>query len=170
MKKTRGFEFISTKQALEDLSKLPYREEVIDLLTNGELKLPKRATKNSAGYDVFSPIGFTLQPNEEIKIPTLFKAYMQNGEWLMLVPKSGLGCKFKVRLLNTIGIGDGDYYNNEGNEGHYWVSIRNEGDKPMTIEQGKAICQALFVPFLIADNDSFEDGDIRKGGFGSTNS
>ena len=36
------------------------------------LKLPRRATKGSAGYDFFAPFAFTLAPGETIKIPTAF--------------------------------------------------------------------------------------------------
>ena len=48
-KKVRGFEFISTKQALEDLAKLSQRDEFISNILGENLSLPKRATKNSAG-------------------------------------------------------------------------------------------------------------------------
>lgn len=34
------------------------------------LKLPRRATMGSAGYDFYSPLSFTLRPGETIKIPT----------------------------------------------------------------------------------------------------
>ena len=33
------------------------------------LELPKRATRGSAGYDFYSPLSFTLQPGETIKVP-----------------------------------------------------------------------------------------------------
>ena len=166
--KIRGFEFVSTSQLEKDLIECGMVYEVEGNVHKGILNLPKRATKNSAGYDVFSPVSFVLEPNEEIKIPTLFKAYMQNGEFLMFVPRSGLGFKYYCRLANTLGVGDGDYYNNENNEGHYWVKIRNEGNKNMVIKAGEAICQAIFMPFLLADNDNFDKGEIREGGFGST--
>lgn len=35
-----------------------------------ELKLPKRATTGSAGYDFFAPFSFQLKAGESIKIPT----------------------------------------------------------------------------------------------------
>ena len=34
------------------------------------IKLPKRATIGSAGYDFYTPINFTLKPQETINIPT----------------------------------------------------------------------------------------------------
>ena len=37
------------------------------------LKLPKRATKGSAGYDFYAPAAITLKPGETAKIPTGWK-------------------------------------------------------------------------------------------------
>lgn len=137
-------------------------------LTYDELKLPKRATLHSAGYDVFSPVGFVLEPGESVNVPTGFKAYMLEDEKLVFHPRSGLGFKYFVRLANTTGIGDSDYYNNSGNEGHYWVKIRNEGDDQVVIECGTAIAQCMFEKYLLADGDNFDNGETRIGGFGST--
>ena len=156
----RGFEFISTEQAIKDFG------EDLSLVT--EPKLPQRGTKASAGYDIYAPYNIVLAPNEEINVPTGLKAYMQLGEVLMAFPRSGLGFKYYCRLANTVGVIDQDYYNNPKNEGHMFVKIRNEGDKEMVIKQGDGMCQMIFMPFLLADGDSFENGDIRHGGFGST--
>ena len=164
--KTRGFEFISAEQALKDCE--PKRLNEVVFGENTSLIRPKRGTCKSAGYDIFAPFNITLKPNEEIKIPTFLKAYMQDGEVLMAFPRSGLGFKYYCRLSNTVGIIDSDYYNNPNNEGHMFVKIRNEGNKTMTIKQGEAMCQMIFVPFLLADGDSFDNGDKRIGGFGST--
>ena len=130
---------------------------------------PKRSTKKSAGYDIFSPVDFKLAPGEDVVIKLGIKAYMQDDEYLMIVPRSGLGFKFYSRLANTVGIIDADYYNSEDNEGEIAVKIRNEGeDKELIVEKGKAICQAIFMKYLLVDGDSTDEGGERKGGFGST--
>lgn len=59
-------------------------------------------------------------------------------------------------------------YSYSDNEGHIWCKIRNEGNIPMAIKQGEGMCQAIFMPYLIADGDSLDEGNIRNGGFGST--
>ena len=159
-RRLRGFEFVSMEQGLKDFDEA----SILDY----ELKLPKRGTSKSAGYDIFAPYTITLQPNEEINVPTGLKAYMQDGEVLMAFPRSGLGFKYYCRLANTVGVIDSDYYNNPKNEGHMFVKLRNEGTKEMTIKQGEGMCQMLFMPFLLADSDSFDEGETRKGGFGST--
>ena len=75
-----------------------------------EIKMPIRATKKSAGYDFFAPFDIYLKPNEDIKIPTGIRSYMQDGEVLIAVPRSGLGFKYYARLANTLGVIDSDYY------------------------------------------------------------
>lgn len=154
---SRGFEMISQRQMNKDF------ETDIEY----EIKLPKRSTKESAGYDIFSPVDILLKPNEEIKVPTGLKVHMQKGEVLLIFPRSGLGFKYYTRLANTIGVIDSDYINSD-NEGHMWVKLRNEGDKDLFINQGDAFCQAIFMPFLLVDGDNFDDGEDRNGGFGST--
>lgn len=153
----RGFEIISKEQLNKDFDKgVEY-----------EIKPPKRSTKESAGYDIFAPYNISLDPNQEIKIPTGLKVHMQKGEVLFIYPRSGLGFKYYTRLANSVGIIDSDYINSD-NEGHIWVKIRNEGDEYLTIKQGEAFCQAIFMPFLLVDGDNFGEGNNRNGGFGST--
>ena len=158
MNKLRGFEIISDNQLKIDGLR-GYNETI---------KLPKRGTKKSAGYDIFAPYDIFLTRGEEITIPTGLKAYMQDGEVLLAFPRSGLGFKYYCRMANTIPVIDGDYYNNSKNEGHIFVKIRNEGEKTMEIKQGEGMCQMIFMPFLLCDGDSFDDGEDRQGGFGST--
>jgi len=162
----RGFKKISLNQwMLEKPQDVDVKQwmEIYDVI-----KLPNRKTKHSAGYDIHSPFTFTLEPEETIKVPTGIKAYMEHDEVMYIHIRSSLGFKYKLQLDNVTGIGDSDYFNNEGNEGHYFVKITNFGDKSVTINKGDAFSQAIFHKYLIANNDSFNDGEIRKGGIGST--
>ena len=156
--KIRGFEKVSRTE---------YNKHDLDLSYDA-LELPKRATKYAAGYDIKSTKEFTLEPGEEIVIPTGFKAYMQPGEMLALYPRSGMGFKYQICLANTVGIGDGDYYGCESNEGHYMLKLVNRGKKNWEVKVGDGIGQGIFQPILLADGDEFGLGDDRKGGFGST--
>lgn len=137
-------------------------EEIYDAIT-----LPRRATAKSGGYDFVSPISFSLKPNEDIKIPTGIKVNLEYCDFLLIVPRSGSGFKYYVRLANTVGIGDADYTNNPSNEGHYWVKIRNEGDKDFVVNAGDKICQGIILPYIITDDDNPVEND-RVGGLGST--
>ena len=72
------------------------------------IKLPKRATAGSAGYDFYSPLSFELKPGETMKIPTGVRAEMDEGWVLKLYPRSGLGFKYRLQLNNTVGVIDSD--------------------------------------------------------------
>ena len=136
-----------------------------DQLLSG-IPMPERSSVGSAGYDIHTPFAFTLKPGEDIKVPTGLKCRMKDGWFLMAVPRSGLGFKYYTRLANTVGIIDASYYNNEGNEGHMFVKIRNEGDKDVVVEKFDRICQMIFVPFGITEDDDVSAE--RTGGFGSS--
>lgn len=129
--------------------------------------LPKRATKGSAGYDFYSPLNFTLKPNETIKIPTGIRAEMENGWVLSLYPRSSLGFKYRIQLNNTVGIIDSDYYYSD-NEGHIFAKITNDSNenKILEMKQGEGFMQGIFLPFGITEDDNVDLK--RNGGFGST--
>lgn len=132
-----------------------------------ELKLPRRGTVGSAGYDFFSPVDFTLAPGEFIKIPTGMRARIEDGWVLVICPRSGQGFKFRVQLYNTLGVIDSDYFG-AANEGHIHIKIvnANEEGKTLSVKKGEAFAQGIFLPFGVTVDD--EAGDIRTGGFGST--
>ena len=135
-----------------------------DALPLNEIPLPRRATAGSAGYDFICPADVTLQPGDAITIPTGVRCEMQPGWVLMLFPRSGLGFKHQVRLANTVGVIDADYFH-AANEGHIMVRIVN-GPNPLVLAKGERFCQGVFLPHGLAEED--EVLTDREGGFGST--
>lgn len=133
----------------------------------GQIKLPKRATKGSAGYDFFAPFSFYLKPGETVIVPTGVRCNIEEGWFLMCVPKSGLGFKFRLQLDNTVGIIDSDYYDSK-NEGHIMAKITNDSKaaKKLSIKKGEAFMQGIFLSYGLTFDD--ETSGIRTGGFGST--
>lgn len=131
-----------------------------------EIQLPTRGSKISAGYDFYSPIAVTIQPNETALIWTDIKSYMQEGEVLLVDVRSSIGIKKGLMLSNTIGVIDADYYSNVKNDGNIGISLRNMSNKPVIIEQGERIAQGIFTPFLISDNGNTDKE--RIGGIGSS--
>ena len=152
------FEKITKKQLAKDCGSHINDEDII---------LPKRATQGSAGYDFFSPIDFSLAPGETIKIPTGIRVLLPPDKFLLIVPRSGLGFKYRVQLDNTVGVIDSDYSNSD-NEGHIWIKITNDSNKgkSLVINQGDAIAQGIILQYEKTDDDKTEG--IRNGGFGST--
>jgi len=106
-----------------------------------------------------------LQPGDAITIATGIRCEMQPGWVLMLFPRSGLGFKHQVRLANTVGVIDGDYFR-AANEGHIMVRIVNGSDHAVSIAKGERFCQGVFLPHGLAEEETVLAG--RKGGFGST--
>ena len=163
-RRCRGFEKISFNQYVKDVGIERYElaEDYLDI------KLPRRATEKSAGYDIYSPCFFQLVPGETIKIPTGIKVYMQDNEVLQIYIRSSLGFKYDVVLSNSTGIIDADYYNNPNNEGSIWIKLINHGDKTLEIDKGEAFAQGIFSTYLVTDGDK-PVAEERTGGIGSTN-
>lgn len=133
--------------------------------TYENIKLPKRATKFSAGYDFFLPFGIHLEPNETCKIPTGIRVKIDESWVLMCFPRSGLGFKYGMRLINTVGIIDSDYFMSD-NEGHIFLKITNGSDKTLQLMKGDAFAQGIFLPYGITEDDDVDT--VRNGGMGST--
>lgn len=132
------------------------------------IKLPKRATTGSAGYDFYAPANIMLEKGKSVLIPTGIRSKIENGWVLNIFPRSGLGFKHRVQLDNTVGIIDSDYYNSS-NEGHIMIKLSCDAhDQGHTVEliAGDGFAQGIFTPFGITLDDD-ADG-IRDGGFGST--
>lgn len=149
LERKRGFELVDKYKGQTDL-------------------LPKRSTEHSAGYDLKSADTVTIEPNQIVLIPLGVKAYMQEGEVLYLYDRSSNPKKRGVVTVNSVGVIDGDYYDNPNNEGLMFAQFKNITEKPVTINRGDSIMQGVFMPFLIADGD-VATGQ-RVGGFGSTDS
>ena len=133
---------------------------------NVDIKIPTRGSKNSAGYDFYSPVDATIQPNESVMIWTDIKANMYYDNVLMLFVRSSMG-KHPVVISNGTGIVDSDYYSNEGNDGNIGFRLLNLGATPYEIKIGDRIGQGVFLKYGTVKDDATTAE--RKGGFGSTN-
>ena len=163
-KRVAKFEVVSFENFKSSFDNLN-EEEVKAIYDN--LKLPKRATKGSAGYDFYLPIDIKLNPGETLKIPTGIRVSMLENYVLKLYPRSGLGFKYRLQLNNTVGIIDSDYYYSD-NEGHIFAKITNDSNegKVLSLNKGDAFMQGIFVEYGITFDDDVKE--IRNGGFGST--
>lgn len=157
--------FEQFKESWEDSFEGVSDEEIKEIYD--QIKLPKRATRGSAGYDFFSPIDFTLKPGETIKIPTGIRVFIEEDWVLNIFPRSGLGFKFRLQMNNTVGIIDSDYFYSD-NEGHIFVKLTNDSNegKTVSVEQGTGMVQGIFMQYGVTIDD--EVTEVRNGGFGST--
>ena len=141
------------------------QEEMEEIYKN--IRLPRRATAGSAGYDFFAPADFTVEPGKTVKIPTGIRVEM-DVEWVLkCYPRSGLGFKYRLQLNNTVGIIDSDYFYSD-NEGHIFAKLTNDTNENKTVElkSDTGFMQGIFVEYGITVDDDVTD--VRNGGFGST--
>ena len=176
MNRIAKFEKVSFEQFREDWMKAfgeKFDPEAFDdIETNivecyNNIKLPKRSTVGSAGFDMFLPFNIVIEPNESQVIPTGIRCKINNGWMLACFPRSGHGFKYGVHLANTVGIIDEDYYYAD-NEGHIQIKLVNDSTlaRELALAPDTAFCQGIFMPYGITVDDD-ADGK-RVGGFGST--
>ena len=168
MKRIAKFEKVSIEQFREGWTDAFGEVDETELREIYEaVRLPKRATAGSAGYDFFAPARISLAPGETVKIPTGISVWME-PEWVLkCYPRSGLGFKFRLQLNNTVGIIDSDYYYSD-NEGHIFAKITNDSNegKALEVKAGDGFMQGIFVEYGITLDDDVTE--VRNGGFGST--
>ena len=167
MNKVAQFEKVSLEQFARDMVDTFdtfYSAEEIEGFYNN-IKLPVRATKFSAGHDIKIPFEKSLPPNDTLKIPTGIRCKMDEGHVMLVFPRSSLGIKKGIVIMNTIPVIDADYYN-ANNEGHIFICIKNTSDKLLSLSANEPITQAVFVKFGVADDE--EVTTERTGGIGST--
>ena len=161
------FEKVSLRQYIEAWRKLGSvkSDEVLEEEWNN-IKLPKRATKGSAGYDCFAPCDLGEITATPITIPTGIRwVTEEDGLYLMLLPRSGMGFKYRMALYNTTGIVDSDYSNSD-NEGQIMAKFRCKHN--FEIKQGDAFLQGIVNIFAVSKEELNEELPERNGGFGST--
>lgn len=124
-----------------------------------EAIIPYRATKGSAGYDLFAlqdySVGEVYYEDNPTMIRTGVKVNIPEGYCGQLWCRSGLG---KTGTLLLAGLIDSDY------EGEVMVLLTQTGNKGLHVHKGDKIAQMVIVPCLM-------EGDVtvsRVGGFGST--
>jgi dUTP pyrophosphatase len=129
------------------------------------IKLPRRATIGSAGYDFCTPIPVNIGAGESLVIPTGIRCVgMPRDIVLVCAPRSGLGFKYGLRLSNTLGIIDSDYAH-ANNEGHIMAKLITDVD--IHLNPGERFMQGIFLKYFTTDDDA-SISESRTGGIGST--
>lgn len=168
MQRIAKFHKVSEEQFVKDWADTfsEYENGQISMIYQ-DIRLPKRATAGSAGYDFYAPVKIVLKPGETLKIPTGIRVEMEKNWVLQCYPRSGLGFKYRLQMNNTVGIIDSDYFYSD-NEGHIFAKITNDTNEGRTLEvsQGEGFMQGIFTEYGITVDDDVTE--VRNGGFGST--
>ena len=122
--------------------------------------LPIRATKGSAGYDLYCNEAVTLKSGELKKIPLAIKVNCPEGYWAKIEGRSSLALK---GIYPAGGIIDNDYH------GEISVIMYNVSEEEHTFEKDDRIAQLVFIPLLLTNETTLSTEERGEGGFGSTN-
>ena len=153
------FNFVSLIQFNKD-SNMNINQE-----TYNTFILPKRSTKQSAGYDFYIPYDLVIKSKETHLIYTCIKACIQSDYVLSIYPRSSLGFKYKLQLDNTVGIIDADYQYAE-NEGHIMIKLTNYSNDDLILNKGDRFVQGVFTKVYYVEEEDIIN--TRVGGLGST--
>lgn len=135
---------------------------------NENAQLPFRATRGSAGADLFACIDtdIVVLPQERVLVPTGIAIELESHETgAFIFPRSSLSSKFGISLVNCVGVVDSDY------RGEIKVPVINHSNEPYTIHNGERIAQMVILPVILptfAEADELTETQRSDGGFGST--
>jgi len=117
-------------------------------------KIPTKAYKNSAGFDLFALNDEIINPGERKKIPTGIKIKIKDYFYGQILSRSGLALKKYVDVV--AGLIDSNY------EGELFVVLHNNHkSSPFIIKTDNAIAQFVLIPsFPLSIHVS--DGPIQR--------
>ena len=131
--------------------------------------IPARATKGSAGYDLFACLDsdIHIKKGDLVKIPCGISIELPSNEYAAFIfARSGLGIKHGITLSNGVGVIDSDY------RGEIQVGLcKIAGEEEYVIKNGDRVAQLVImkinsVNFMLVKNLS--DSERGQNGFGST--
>ena len=98
---------------------------------------PRRSTPGSVGYDLYMPMDFTIQPQEQKTIFIDLAVTPPTGYYAQLMSKSGLTVLYELEV--KAGVINPDYTGNNG------VVLKNNSKEPVERVTGEPIAQLLFI-------------------------
>lgn len=127
---------------------------------------PVKSNTTDAGWDLRSNNDdFTLFKGAKVKINTGVRVAIPKGQCGIILPRSGMGTKYRVGLANTAGVIDSLY------RGEIIVYLINDGNEDIKIHKYDRFCQILFIPVNISNISIVSElPNSKRGenGFGSS--
>jgi dUTP pyrophosphatase len=129
-------------------------------------KLPQRAHKGDAGFDLHAIESVTLGPGERAAVRTGIAVEIPERHAGLVLPRSGLALRHGIALVNAPGLIDAGY------RGEIVVLMLNtDRDAAFTVEEGDRIAQLVVTRYEapdVVEVDELADSDRAGGGFGSS--
>ncbi|MBR6102949.1 MAG: dUTP diphosphatase [Ruminococcus sp.] len=131
--------------------------------------LPRRATAESAGYDLSACLEAPLiiKAGETEKVPTGLSVAVEGCPdcVLLIYARSSTATRKGLAPANCVGVVDTDY------RGEVLVALRNHSGEDRVIEPGERIAQLVVTPILLPDVEEvseLSETERGEGGFGSS--
>lgn len=139
----------------------------VKIINKSNNENPKYSTESSAGMDLraFLDEDVAIPPFSRALIPTGLYIELPLGFEAQIRPRSGLGLKFGVTIMNSPGTIDADY------RGEIMVCLINLGDEVFIVKSGERICQMVVAKHETVNLVNVEvlTETVRgEGGFGHT--
>lgn len=162
------FHKVSIEEWLKSNSTNTFPPCTISQLTEAysKIELPTRSSKHSAGYDFKIPYSVTIEPHSSVVINSGVSCELDTNKFLQLVPRSSIGIKKGLYLLNTLGVIDSDYFSNSDNGGHIKIALGNTTDKAVKLQAGDKVIQGIILEYFLTNDDDAQSE--RIGGIGSS--
>ena len=131
--------------------------------------LPEIGSEEAAGLDLRAfVIDQYIVAGREYMFTTGFACEIPTGWVGLVLPRSGMGRKYKLRLLNTVGVIDSDYRD--------WIKVACTFEENFWLEDFERICQLVVVPHYKVEKllgqevtlEELEETVRGKNGFGSS--
>ena len=131
------FEKVSMNQYCCDVKRYPYSKVAEN--EYAEIQLPKKRYRSSSYYEFFAPYDIILEPQSLKIVYTGVKCNLGDSYVLRVYPKSNFetGAKGIVSLDAPYVLIESDYYNNEVNEGHILLRMKNDKSYPISYRKGE---------------------------------
>lgn len=162
--------------------------EAYVFITREGASIPTRQSPEAAGYDLCTPVDFSIAPGEMVVVPTGLVIQPTAGLHMEILPRSGLAHKHNIMFMNNVGLIDRDYAGPtdeihlmlyrapvtavkklDRNTGE-WVENYQPSQEPIHFRRGERVGQLVFrstefLNFTVVKN---APGESDRGGLGST--
>lgn len=128
-------------------------------------RVPSRGSCEAAGVDLSLNEYVTIPPGGSRMCHTGVSVAIPRGFCGLVLVRSSVGARRRVRLSNSVGLIDSDY------RGEIMLPLTNDGTEEQTFACGDRVAQLVVVPCVLPDVSVVDElprtarGD---GGFGST--
>ena len=132
-----------------------------------DLPLPKRMSKDAAGFDLYANVKYNviIKKGERALVPTGISVALPFGYEAQVRPRSGLALKHGITVLNSPGTVDADY------RGEVGAILANLGDDYYVVRRGDRIAQLVISKVEMVEFEEVDElpkSERAGGGYGST--